>query len=81
MVKPLNEGVTVPDQPCSTVQLYWPEELEVVQVPPLVAVKFTPANTAPLAVVVPLTVTGGPTVKLLLIASSVAPLGVNRRSS
>jgi len=69
-LKPLREGVTLPDHPDGTEQLYWPEVSEVVQVTPLVPAKATPKSAEPPRVTVPLTVRSGLTVKLLLVAKS-----------
>jgi hypothetical protein len=51
-----NEGVTLPDQPEGTVQVYWPEPFESGQLPPFVAAKVhagkrvAPTLTVPLSV-------------------------------
>ncbi|MBK7262641.1 MAG: hypothetical protein IPI03_12570 [Rubrivivax sp.] len=51
---PLSDGVTEPDQPEGTVQLYWPAALLGVQLAPLVAARLTLPMAVPLSVTVPL---------------------------
>ena len=51
---PAREGVTVPDQPWGTLQLYCPEALDEVQLAPLVAASVTSESAEPPELTVPL---------------------------